>query len=104
MTCDPDRMIAGNVPTPHRVLFQQIQHSEQFFVSRGGKVTDSRDVTAWPARLAYLELALELKGLLPPQKLEHRIGRTLEELLSEVFPLPGEEPAGSGALARPRLD
>lgn len=63
----------------------------KFFQFKGG-VCETRDVIAWSERRMYADLAAELKGLKPTQKIEHG-GTVVSRLILENIDVASQESA-----------
>lgn len=63
---------------------------ETKFFQFEGMVTDKRDVIAWSERRMYADLAAELKGMKPSQKVEHS-GQT--KMIIEMVDVAAQESA-----------
>ena len=65
---------------------------ETKFFQFEGKVSDSRNVIAWGERRMYADLASELKGMKPNQKIEHS-GQVTQKVLVEFSDVASIESA-----------
>jgi hypothetical protein len=65
---------------------------ETKFFQFQGDVTASRDVIAWSERRMYADLAAELKGMKPSQKIEHG-GQVTQKVLVEFVDVAAQESA-----------
>lgn len=63
---------------------------ETVFAKFEGKITDQIDVIAWSERRMYADLAAELKGMKPSQKIEHS-GQT--KMIIEMVDVAAQESA-----------
>lgn len=64
------RLIASPEKIAQRIN-EGLDATETIFAKFEGRITDSVNVIAWGERRMYADLAAELKGLKPSQKIEH---------------------------------
>jgi phage terminase small subunit len=90
------REALGRLLAPVEKIAQRINEGldamETKFFQFEGTVSDSRDVIAWSERRMYADLAAELKGMKPSQKIEHG-GQVTNKIIVEMTDVAAQESA-----------